>query len=70
MQGGLNEIGIPTVEDFNSGSLVGCQYCSTTIDPSTENLESSQTAFLTEAASANMNNLKIFYPIYGKEHRV
>lgn len=60
MQGGLNEIGIPTVEDFNSGSLLGCQYCSTTIDPSTENRESSQTAFLTEAASANTNNLKIF----------
>ncbi|OBT49213.1 hypothetical protein VE00_00164 [Pseudogymnoascus sp. WSF 3629] len=60
MQGGLNEIGIPTVEDFNSGLLLGCQYCSTTIDPSTENRESSQTAFLTEAASANMNNLKVF----------
>lgn len=60
MQGGLNEIGIPTVDDFNSGSLLGCQYCSTTIDPSTEKRESSQTAFLTEAASANMNNLKIF----------
>ncbi|KFX94094.1 hypothetical protein V490_04522 [Pseudogymnoascus sp. VKM F-3557] len=60
MQGGFNEIGIPTIEDFNSGSLLGCQYCSTTINPNTAKRESSQTSFLSQAASANMNNLKIF----------
>ncbi|KAF8857685.1 alcohol oxidase [Acephala macrosclerotiorum] len=36
MQGSLNEIGIPTTQDFNSGSLMGCQYCSTTISPKDE----------------------------------
>jgi choline dehydrogenase-like flavoprotein len=60
MQGGFNEIGIPTIQDFNSGSLLGCQYCSTTINPNTAKRESSQTSFLSQAASANMNNLKIF----------
>lgn len=60
MQGGLNEIGIPTIQDFNSGFLLGCQYCSTTIDPANEKRESSQTSFLSEAASAGLDNLKIF----------
>jgi choline dehydrogenase-like flavoprotein len=59
MQGSLNEIGISTVQDFNSGSLMGCQYCSTTINPSTQKRES-QTSFLTEAASASLTNLKVF----------
>jgi choline dehydrogenase len=60
VQGGLNEIGIPTIQDFNSGSLLGCQYCSTTINPFTEKRESSQTSFLSEAVSAGLTNLKIF----------
>jgi choline dehydrogenase len=60
MQGGLNEIGIPTVEDFNSGSLLGCQYCSTTIRPSDETRDSSQTSFLNEAANDGFTNLKVF----------
>ncbi|KFY17554.1 hypothetical protein V492_00582 [Pseudogymnoascus sp. VKM F-4246] len=60
VQGGLNEIGIPTVKDFNSGKLMGCQYCSTTIDPANEKRESSQTSFLSQAASENLTNLKIF----------
>ena len=60
MQGGFNEIGIPTVKDFNSGKLMGCQYCSTTIDPANEKRESSQTSFLSQAASENLTNLKIF----------
>jgi choline dehydrogenase len=46
MERSLNDIGIPTVDDFNSGSLLGCQYCSTTIDPKTQHRSSSQTAFL------------------------
>jgi len=60
MQGGLNEIGISTIQDFNSGSLLGCQYCSTTIDPSNEKRESSQTSFLDEAAAEGLTNLKVF----------
>ncbi|KAK8002298.1 hypothetical protein PG989_002017 [Apiospora arundinis] len=40
----LNEIGVPTIQDFNSGSLLGCQYCSTTIDHNMER-DSSETSF-------------------------
>lgn len=39
---------------------MGCQYCSTTIDPANEKRESSQTSFLSQAASENLTNLKIF----------
>jgi choline dehydrogenase-like flavoprotein len=60
MQGGLNEIGIPTVTDFNSGSLLGCQYCSSTIRPSDESRDSSQTSFLNQAAEEGYTNLKVF----------
>ena len=60
MQGGLNEIGIPTIPDFNSGSLLGCQYCSTTIRPSDESRDSSQTSFLNQAAEEGYTNLKVF----------
>jgi choline dehydrogenase len=60
MQGGLNEIGIPTITDFNSGSLLGCQYCSSTIRPSDETRDSSQTSFLNQAISGGYTNLKVF----------
>jgi choline dehydrogenase len=60
MVGGLNEIGISTIEDFNSGSLLGCQYCSTTINPASELRDSSQTSFLDSAASEGLTNLKVF----------
>jgi choline dehydrogenase len=60
MEGGLNEIGISTIQDFNSGSLLGCQYCSSTINPTAETRDSSQTSFLNEAASQGLTNLKVF----------
>lgn len=46
MEGSFKEIGIPSTEDFNSGSLMGAQYCSSTIDPSKQMRDSSQTSFL------------------------
>lgn len=58
VQPSLNEIGIPIVEDFNSGSLLGTQFCSSTINPSNENRESSQTSFLN--ASENRPNLIVY----------
>ncbi|TVY50636.1 Dehydrogenase patE [Lachnellula cervina] len=64
MQGALNEIGIPTIQDFNSGSLLGCQYCSTTINPDTAQRDSSQTSFLN--AAANHSNLNVFSGTMGK----
>lgn len=42
MQGGFNQIGMPTAFDFNSGQLNGVQYCSSTIDPSDEIRSSSE----------------------------
>ena len=58
MQESFNEIGIATTEDFNSGSLLGCQYCSSTITPANENRASSQTTFLDSVA--NYTNIKVY----------
>lgn len=44
---GMQAIGINETQDFNSGSLMGGQYCSSTIDPSSELRSSSQASFLT-----------------------
>ena len=60
MGGGLNQIDIPNVQGFNSGSLLGAQYCSSTIRPSDETRHTSQTSFLNEAASQDLPNLKVF----------
>ncbi|KAF2997155.1 hypothetical protein E8E13_005383 [Curvularia kusanoi] len=58
MEGGMNSIGIPTREDFNSGDLLGSQYCSSTIKPSTQTRASSQATFL--EAAKNRPNLKVY----------
>ena len=58
MEQSFNEIGIPTVEDFNSGSLLGCQYCSSTITPANENRASSETTFLNSVSSNS--NIKVY----------
>lgn len=58
MEGALNEIGIPDTQDFNSGSLMGAQYCSSTINPETQTRASSQSSFL-DAASGR-TNLKVY----------
>jgi choline dehydrogenase-like flavoprotein len=58
IEGSLNEIGIPPTQDFNSGNLLGAQYCSSTISPGTQTRESSQTSFL--KAASTRPNLKIF----------
>lgn len=49
MEAGMNAIGIPTVQDFNSGSLLGTQYCSSTIQAREQKRDSSETSFLREA---------------------
>lgn len=58
IQPSLNEIGIPTVTDFNSGSLMGAQYCSSTINPDNANRASSQTSFLD--AAITRTNLVVY----------
>ncbi|KAK1977732.1 GMC oxidoreductase [Colletotrichum cereale] len=54
----LNEIGIPHTQDFNSGQVMGAQYCASTIQPSSQKRESSQTSFLDEANGRS--NLKVY----------
>ncbi|UNI19415.1 Choline dehydrogenase [Purpureocillium takamizusanense] len=54
----LEEIGIPSIQDFNSGSLLGAQWASATIDPASQNRESSQTSFLKDAEGRS--NLKVY----------
>lgn len=44
----LNEIGVPPIQDFNSGSLLGAQYCSSTLGTEMRR-DSSQTSFLDDA---------------------
>lgn len=58
MENAFNEIGTTTTQDFNSGNLMGSQYCSSTIDPSNENRDSSQTSFLD--ATKGRNNIKVY----------
>ncbi|CAL3966154.1 unnamed protein product [Diplocarpon coronariae] len=58
IEGALNEIGIADAPDFNSGSLFGAQYCSSTISPAEQQRESSQSSFL-DAASGR-SNLKVY----------
>jgi len=58
IEGALNEIGIADTQDFNSGSLMGAQYCSSTIRPSTQTRDSSQTSFLN--AVSGRKNLKVY----------
>lgn len=46
MQRGMEAIGIKETTDFNSGSLFGSQYCSSTIRPSDQSRSSSESSFL------------------------
>ncbi|KAJ5590044.1 hypothetical protein N7450_004016 [Penicillium hetheringtonii] len=54
---GMQAIGIKEVVDFNSGSLMGGQYCSSTIDPAQEIRSSSEESFLSKITPSS---LKIF----------
>ncbi|PYI07529.1 alcohol oxidase [Aspergillus sclerotiicarbonarius CBS 121057] len=48
---GMKEIGIKEAEDFNMGSLMGGQFCASTIDPSSELRSSSEASFLANKPS-------------------
>ncbi|RJE23148.1 Gmc oxidoreductase [Aspergillus sclerotialis] len=43
---GMESIGIHENQDFNLGSLMGAQYCATTINPADESRSSSESSFL------------------------
>lgn len=57
MKLGMNAIGIEDQKDFNTGSLMGAQFCSSTIRPSDETRSSSQASFL---ESINPASRKIY----------
>lgn len=50
---GLREIGIPDIEDFSSGSLLGSQYCPLTVRPQDQTRSSSEASFLQAAFARN-----------------
>ncbi|KAJ5604826.1 hypothetical protein N7510_009980 [Penicillium lagena] len=54
MKLGMEAIGIEERQDFNSGSLMGAQYCSSTIDPLTELRSSSDASFLSNIKSSTL----------------
>ncbi|ODM21365.1 hypothetical protein SI65_02208 [Aspergillus cristatus] len=61
MERGLEAIGIHETTDFNSGSLNGSQYTTSTIRPFDQTRSSSKTAFFYGASSSQrLRNLKVY----------
>ncbi|KAF7585253.1 hypothetical protein BBP40_011550 [Aspergillus hancockii] len=61
---GMKAIGIREIEDFNVGSLMGAQYCASTINPGDETRSSSQASFL---ATINVPTLTIYSKTLAKK---
>ncbi|OOQ81650.1 putative GMC oxidoreductase [Penicillium brasilianum] len=61
----LTSIGIQEAEDFNSGSLMGHQFCSMTIRPTDQSRSSSETAFL--QSPRNLEMLSIYEKTLAKK---
>lgn len=51
---GMKAIGIKEAKDFNMGSLMGGQYCTSTIDPSNELRSSSEESFLSKISPSSL----------------
>lgn len=54
MELGMEAIGIKQAQDFNLGTLMGAQYCSSTINPSSEQRSSSQESFLSKITPSSL----------------
>lgn len=68
MERGLEAIGIHETTDFNSGSLNGSQYPTSTIRPSDQTRSSSKTAFFYRASSSQrLRNLKVYIGTLAKQ---
>ncbi|KAF2758892.1 alcohol oxidase [Pseudovirgaria hyperparasitica] len=65
MEGGFQEVGMPIAQDFNSGTLRGGQYCSSTIIPTDQHRGSSDKTYL--AAASARPNLKVFQLTMAKQ---
>ncbi|KAK3314963.1 hypothetical protein B0H66DRAFT_481610 [Apodospora peruviana] len=57
---GFASIGIGEAPDFNSGSLLGAQYCTSTIRPSDQTRSSSAASFFKSALLSGLFNLKVY----------
>lgn len=62
---GMEAIGINKTDDFNSGSLFGTQYCTSTIRPSDESRSSSESSFL--ATSYSSDSLHVYSSTLAKK---
>jgi choline dehydrogenase-like flavoprotein len=60
LKAGFAAIGIGEAPDFNSGSLMGAQYCTSTIRPADQTRSSSATSFLLSAIQKGLRNLKVY----------
>ena len=60
LKAGFASIGIGEATDFNSGSLMGAQYCTSTIRPEDQTRSSSAASFLKKALDDRLNNLKVY----------
>ncbi|KAI1451259.1 hypothetical protein F4805DRAFT_463982 [Annulohypoxylon moriforme] len=65
LEAAFNEICIPTTDDFNCGKLLGAQYCTNTVDPTTATRSSAQTAFLDLCQARH--NVKVFQKTLAKK---
>ena len=65
VQRGLQQLGIPPIKGLTSGKLLGSSYVLATIQPSTQQRESSETAFLKPGMSRS--NLKVYQSTLGKK---
>ena len=66
-QKGFREIGIPDVDDFSSGHLMGSQYCPCSIRPEDQTRASSESTFLQSAMQSGRKNLKVFTHTLAKQ---
>ncbi|KAL1962143.1 hypothetical protein VTN77DRAFT_547 [Rasamsonia byssochlamydoides] len=57
---GLRAIGLPEIQDFNSGKLIGSQYAALTLRPSDQTRSSSEASFIQSAMNDSSLNLKIY----------
>jgi choline dehydrogenase len=60
MKKAFNEIGLPEIQDFVSGKLIGHQYTSQEIDPLDETRSSSETSYLHETLTSSSNNFQVY----------
>jgi choline dehydrogenase len=66
-QKGFREIGVPDVDDFSSGHLMGSQYCPCSIRPEDQTRASSESTFLQSAMQSGRKNLKVFTHTLAKQ---